>query len=236
MKFEDYKLNPNWQPDILESYRRIYNEIINDHEYDRHGLMIKAGDTVVDLGSSIGTFSNFAVENQAEKVISMEADPETFIYLQKNCNDPRITCVNGFVCGNEKTARIISQGNMIHDLCFPGASMLLQNKQHDFFYDLPRIFQQFDLQKIDFLKMDVEGMEHNFFIDAPEQLLKKVKQISVEFHIHSTLTNDMRDFSNMLWIMSKLSNCGFCFKVGRIHKNSNLYMLYAINEKIGVIL
>ena len=235
--FSEFVLDSNWTNNDVTSYEQTHKQIWNDKEYTRHGVDIKAGDTVVDLGASIGTFSIFAACKGATNIICMEANTNTFEYLQKNIEkaltqdylkNVNFQTIQGFVYGKERSARTIAN----YDLSFPGASHLISNKKDDYFYNMKDIFERFKLQKIDLLKLDVEGKEHDFFIEASEEYLTKINMICAEFHIHSILQNKMDDFANFLWIMSKLTHAGFKLKVDRIHKNTNLYMLYAINEKI----
>ena len=76
--FKDFKLNTNW---TLESF---YNEIWTDNEYSRFGVGVNPGDTVVDLGASIGLFSQYAIEQGARRVYAFETDPERCEYIKQN--------------------------------------------------------------------------------------------------------------------------------------------------------
>lgn len=55
-----------------------------------------------DIGANIGNWS-LANANHSEKIIAIEASPETFIKLTNNtCNHPKITCLNFAVCDSEE--------------------------------------------------------------------------------------------------------------------------------------
>ena len=69
MQFSDFQINQNWNDDIKLNYEKYYREIWEDKEYFRHGLEIKEGDVVLDLGASIGLFSLLALEKKAKKII-----------------------------------------------------------------------------------------------------------------------------------------------------------------------
>jgi FkbM family methyltransferase len=63
----------------------VYNEIFVDHCYLQHGIVIKAGDTVVDVGANIGMFSLFAAQQAADVTIhAFEPLPTAFACLQLN--------------------------------------------------------------------------------------------------------------------------------------------------------
>lgn len=242
--YEDFEKNPNMSKHDQDATQRLYDEIWKGGEYLIHDACICKGDTVVDMGSHIGIFSILAACHGAERVICIEPFDDNFFYLQKNCRKYNqkgknvLEPIQAFVYGNDKQPRIIqqtinhegTQRKMVHDLSFPGASIMLQQKGQNMFMNLQDVFERFQLQKIDFLKIDIEGKEHDLLIHAHENLLKRIKQMVVEFHIHSILENKMDDFANFLWIMNKLSHCGFSLKLDRPRPNTNLYTLFAKNE------
>lgn len=198
MKFEDFFIDPVWDEAIKEQYSRYYKEIWNDHEYDRHGLTIAPGDVVVDCGASIGIFSRYALFCGASKVISIEADLDVFEYLQRNCAKTNAHSVHGMV----RTEM--------------GANS----------YDLDRILNDFNLHIVDFMKVDIEGREYEFILEAPDNLLKRVRKWSIELHVWSIFSNHADELLKCMEIMEKLTRCGFKFSVEKIHKNTCLYMLY----------
>jgi tRNA G37 N-methylase Trm5 len=199
MKFEEFKMDPAWEEETKAQYSRYFTEIWENHEYDRHGLIISQGDIVVDCGASIGIFSRYALKCGASKIISFEADQNVFEYLSWNCSRGKIKPINGRIC-----------------------TEMGENS-----YDLSRIFDDFKLEKVDFIKVDVEGCEYELILEAPEDLLKKVRQWSIELHAWGMFRNHADEFIKIMAIMEKFTRCGFKLNVEKIHKNTCLYMLYA---------
>jgi len=199
MKFSDFKLNPEWGQLVADQYGRYYQEIWKDKEYDRFGLKIKKGDIVVDCGASIGVFSQYAASQGATKIIAIEADSDTYEYLKINTTK------------NKKIYPIY--GCVMTDL---GSQS----------YNLERILNDFNLEHIDFMKVDIEGREYEFILNTPDECIKKVKNWSIELHVWSLFANKADEYKKCFEIMEKFSLCGFKINVQMIHKNTCLYMLY----------
>ena len=68
-------MNPEWEDWMKNMFHSFYTEIWDDHEYDRFGIEIAEGDVVVDLGASIGLFSQYAVSKGASKVFAFDFKP-----------------------------------------------------------------------------------------------------------------------------------------------------------------
>ena len=63
----------------------VYKEIFVDRVYLRHGITIRDGDCVFDIGANIGMFSVFLQEKfKGVKVFAFEPSPEIFAVLKQN--------------------------------------------------------------------------------------------------------------------------------------------------------
>ena len=70
----------------------VYNEIFVDNVYLRHGIDIKKGDIVFDVGSNIGLFSLYLCEKAPDlKIYTFEPVKPIFEVLTKNLRD--LTCI-----------------------------------------------------------------------------------------------------------------------------------------------
>ncbi|MCP4760157.1 MAG: FkbM family methyltransferase, partial [archaeon] len=63
----------------------VYNEIYVENVYLSHGISIKEGDTILDIGANIGLFSKY-IANQAPnlKIFTFEPVPVIFNVLERN--------------------------------------------------------------------------------------------------------------------------------------------------------
>jgi len=86
----------------------VYKEIFEDRCYLRHGIQLRDGDTVVDIGANIGLFSLFVLDACPNaKIYSFEPSPIVYDLLKANCDAYGID-VRAFNCGvsdRAKTAR-----------------------------------------------------------------------------------------------------------------------------------
>jgi FkbM family methyltransferase len=63
----------------------IYREIFDDLVYARHGIEIRDGDTVLDIGANIGLFALFVSRSGARATLfCFEPAPATFAVLERN--------------------------------------------------------------------------------------------------------------------------------------------------------
>lgn len=198
----------------------IYHEIYNlrDYYWNRE-KKINEGDIVVDLGGNIGIFNRWAYQQGAEKVISFEPDRRYFELLKKN-SDPKSILFNSAV--NDK----IGEVQLFESSHLGGSNILFEdsnsNKYNVKSYTLDHLFDSNLIQKIDFLKIDVEGSEHLVFQGISDENLKKVKFIAMEYH-HCNFNYD-EALRNTL--MSRLINCGFTNNILWCGNNQALQLIY----------
>jgi FkbH-like protein/FkbM family methyltransferase len=65
----------------------LYNEIFEDQCYLRHGIRLRDGDTVVDIGANIGLFSLFVMSRcKNPKIYAFEPAPVVYDLLKANCD------------------------------------------------------------------------------------------------------------------------------------------------------
>jgi FkbM family methyltransferase len=161
----------------------MIDEIWAYRKYDYFGYRVAPGDIVVDIGANIGTFSVYASKAcGASRVLSFEPYPDNYRLLSKNAeqNELRnITCVNRAVSGNQgrRTLGIDPVDCGSHSLVMGSFSRTVDVEC----ITLGDIFDQFALEKIDYLKMDCEGSEYEILENAKSSL-DKIRRISMETH------------------------------------------------------
>lgn len=208
MKFSEFKLDPAWDEQTVEIYRKFHEEIWEKEEYFQHGLDIKEGDIVVDCGASIGIFSLLAASKGAKKVISFESDPLVYEYLIKNTKkNKKITAVNAFV--NHRDIKITSD-------------KIVKEK-----IDLDQILKNYKLKIIDFLKVDIEGFEFAFVLNEPEENILKVRQWAIETHSCGLFADKLQECYFTLAILDKLKKLGYKCILEKVHADTCCYMIYA---------
>jgi FkbM family methyltransferase len=198
----------------------IFHEIFNLRDYYlNREKKINEGDIVVDLGGNIGVFNRWAYNQGASRVISFEPDRRYFKLLSLNA-DPKSLIFNAAV-SNE-------MGELeLHESAHLGGSNLFgtqegAKKYKVKTYTLNYLFECGLIEKIDFLKVDIEGAEHLAFSGISDENLQKVKTIAMEYH-HSHFNYDekLRDT-----FITKMNNLGFNSYLVFMGNNDNLQMLY----------
>lgn len=173
--FEDNKdLTSYWGHDFI--YKEIYN--FEDSNlgciYEMWDCVLKKEDIVVDLGANVGFFSVRASE-KASKVIAIDGSPEAYSCLVENCKDiNNIQTLNSIVMSknSEYTGLWSKKGNPLR-------------------MDLDEVMDLFKIEKIDFLKCDIEGGEYDLFESISLETLSKIDRIAVETHDESRNENFM---------------------------------------------
>jgi len=208
MEFSDFKLNPSWDEQTVEMYKKFHKEIWEDQEYFRHGLNIKEGDVVVDCGASIGIFSLLAASKKAKKIISFEFDPSVYEYLVKNSKKiKKIVPVNALV--NNRDIKYLSDNTPKEQV------------------DLAKILKKYELKNIDFLKLDVEGFEFAFILNESDDNILKVKQWAIETHSCGFFADRLQECYFTLAILDRFKKLGYECVLEKLHIDTCCYTIYA---------
>lgn len=138
----------------------------------------------IDLGANIGIFTQVLAEH-SKHVYAFEPEPDNFKQLTENMksfkNVSLYNCAASNITGSE-TLRLSLINNGMHRLyesvnCVGGNRVPVKTIRVD---DL--IIEQEKVEKIDFIKMDVEGFEY-FVILGMTELIKRDKPVIIsEFH------------------------------------------------------
>jgi FkbM family methyltransferase len=200
--------------------RAIYHEIFNLYDYykDRNVKQIHEGDTVVDLGGNLGIFNRWAYTQGASKVISFEPDRRYFRLLSLNA-DPRSILFNAAV------SHEMGELNLYESDHLGGSNVFGYQDKEGYSvrtYTLDYLFESGLVDKIDFLKVDIEGAEHAAFTGISDENLGKVKTIAMEYH-HSHFNHDEQLRTDFI---QRLNRLGFNSYLLFLGGNGNLQMIY----------
>jgi FkbM family methyltransferase len=198
----------------------IFHEIFNLRDYYRNReKRIHEGDVVVDLGGNIGVFNRWAYSEGASKVISFEPDSRYFKLLSLNA-DPRSILFNA-AASNE-----IGELNLFESTHLGGSNLFGAQPESKSYkvrtYTLDYLFETGLVDKIDFLKIDIEGAEHHALAGISDDNLMKVKTISMEYH-HSHFNYDEELRQRMITRMLMLGFNSYLMFMG---SNNALQMIY----------
>lgn len=158
-------------PYFFDDYKRI-----DEGTYSYHNVVIKEGDVVVDAGAHIGMFSAFAAYMGAEKVYSFEPMRSNYKYLQRQALEyPQIIPVNKALDVESRDMYISIDGS--------SSSMYLENdapnKELISCYTLDEYAENNNLDRIDFIKADIEGAECNMLRGATRVLREYAPKLAI---------------------------------------------------------
>ena len=176
-----------------EALIEMVDEIFRVGVYTPSDLPIEPDDVVVDIGANIGVFAIYAARKTRNTVFAFEPSPINAEFLRKN------TEANGFHniavhnlavsdrCGTEKFALAkIGGGHLLSDRSAEGE---LDDYVEVSTTTLERIIRDNSLERIDFLKLDCEGVEGRILQSTSRDRLRRIRKIAMEFHDNVSLLN-----------------------------------------------
>jgi len=197
---------------------------------------VKKNDVVLDIGSNIGFFSAYALNKGASKVYSVEAVPQTFELLKNNLkNEKGITFINKAISDKCCSKKIkITNGSSVASLSYDDNDNFEGSTVNSVSYldidcvDINSLIKIYNIDKIDFLKIDCEGSELEIFKTISEDYLTNcIDRIYCEIHDFYP-REDYEKF-----IKTKLINCGFDVE-GDEDINKNLFVIKAKKRKYKI--
>ena len=176
-----------------------YNDIWEYKSYTNI-IDIQKSDIVIDIGANIGLFTVLAAQ-KAKIVFSFEPMKNNVEFLKKNVemNDLKnVNIYNIAIAGENERRHIHTTGSTTAYNLFTKSNEEVQNEILIECKKLRNFMDEIEIIQCDFLKMDCEGCEFEILLKMPENYLKRIKTICMEFHDHlSTYTHkDIIKFLN----------------------------------------
>jgi FkbM family methyltransferase len=164
---------------------------LNQDCYQFNKVNFQDGDVFLDIGGNLGLLAIYlAKKHPFLKIYSFEADPRNFEIYQKHIDlnglkdHKNLKVFNLAVSSNNKGIYVCSSYDSE-----PGGSYTSQTRGEIKIpsITLDAIFKQFNLSKIKFLKIDVEGAEYPIILAS--KLIKKhkvrIENVAMELHYTS---------------------------------------------------
>jgi FkbM family methyltransferase len=150
----------------------LVREELDGAVYNRPPVAVQAGDVVLDGGAHIGTFSKFALAHGARKVIAFEPDPANADCFQRNFESElrsgAVVVVRKALWNHSATLAlshgITSAGSRASDSVEAPTGDAIPATTID---ETVRVL---GLDRVDFIKLDVEGAERKAIEGAAETL------------------------------------------------------------------
>ena len=154
-------------------------ELTVQRDYESGQAAIRQGDTVVDCGAHVGLFTKFALRQGADRVVAIEPDPTNVACLESNLGreiaEGRVIVVKAGLW-NKKTRLTLYEsldGNSGKNT-FVGELPNANKIEGLPVLPLDDIVANLKLDRVDFIKMDIEGSER-FAIQGATATLRQFK-------------------------------------------------------------
>lgn len=172
----------------------IFNDDVFSLEgsYENEHVEIEKNDIILDLGANIGMFSCVAA-SKGKKVFAFEPTPQTVSDLKKNANlydnfyieEYAVSDTNGeceFFVNDMSTENVNSGANTMRKERMAGKENVQTIKVK--MISIDSFVEKNHLEKVDFIKADIEGAERYMLEGAKETLKKYAPKLSLcSYHL-----------------------------------------------------
>jgi FkbM family methyltransferase len=172
-----------------EADASVFYEIFENKEYSLLDEIIKKTKRpIIDIGAHTGMFSIYASSfNQKVPILAYEPSPDNFETLKKNYLRNKITNIfpKNLAVSSENGQKVLflKEDSHNHSLVFDEDT---NKEQKVFSTDLKSILLKmksvFDYEESDLLKLDAEGIEYDILKKTDANIIKKFKNIYLEYH------------------------------------------------------
>lgn len=161
-----------WEPKCYDGFEEtVKKEIFEDRIYELF-FEVKKGDVVFDIGASLGPFTYSILDKQPSHVFAFEPSYEEFKTLVLNTRHGNVTHINKGISNTVGEFDFVfdkSEGHKLYSTTFK------------------KVIEDYNIQKIDFLKTDCESGEYDIFtIENLFWIKNNVKKIAGEWHLGDT--------------------------------------------------
>ena len=172
-----------------EQLLSIFQEVWVDRCYAVPGYTIASGDTIVDIGANIGTFTLWAASHAPNlRIIAVEPSPDNLRYLRMNLSESKVSGVTVVpaCCGaanGEIALRSRGSGacNTIYSKDNYGSEFKLIAQCQ--MLTLDQIFADHAIESCNLLKLDCEGAEYEILQSASTDTLFRIQNVAMEYHV-----------------------------------------------------
>jgi FkbM family methyltransferase len=169
--------------------------------YDDEGFSPRAGEVILDCGANLGTFARYAFSRGVSRVIAVEPTPEALVCLRRNLEaeiqDGRaVVCESGL--WDEETVLTL---HVVPDNCVcnsfvevsaPAKSLPAQEGPQIQVTTIDKLLDDLGIERLDFIKIDVEGAEQRVLAGAKRTLAAKHPRMSIATEHGEVVANALR--------------------------------------------
>lgn len=159
----------------------VYFEVFERKDYESDLCFVRKNDVVLDVGANIGAFTAYAGLKGASKIYAFEPEEKNFECLKYNAPPWAKLFPMGIAPEAREYTFFVDENPGGHSF-IDGWSSRTGEKRKVQCMSIPSLFKQEKIEKIDFMKMDVEGGEMEIFEALPLEYFHKIGTIVFELH------------------------------------------------------
>lgn len=166
-------------------------EALVERQYNPPGFEIQPTDRIIDVGGNIGAFAVCAaVQAPRGRVVTLEPAAENFALLVRNLRLNRlrnVIPVPAAVLSDARPATLYlsPDGTGSHSI-FADLAAAPHAAPHAVqptdAVSLPELFERYELDVCQFLKLDCEGAEYEILYELPASYFPRIEKIALEYH------------------------------------------------------
>ncbi len=191
--------------------------------------IIQPGFTCIDLGANYGYYSILMSELSGDqgKTIAIEANPEIASYLSATCmlNGSRFNVVQKAVSNFNGEVTLT-----ITEKLYGGSTIINREPTPDTYQikvpavTLDHLAEQYKLSKIDFIKIDVEGVEP-LILEGMNKILEKNPQLQMIVEYSPCMYSDAKSYTEYLFSNFLVYEVGFDSNFHQLDKKDIMRLL-----------
>ena len=194
----------NYLPDDKYVGQRVAQEKYEPYLTKLMLSKISEGSVVLDIGANIGYYTVLFAEKTGKtgKVIAIEPDPINFEILQKNIKENNlrnVVAVQAAVGNENKKMKIYESKENYGDHRMWGNGLAVSV----FCRKLDDLLKELEYEKIDFIKMDVQGFEAEV-IEGGKNIIEKNKPIIFFEYWPWGIKNAGSDYKRMMLFLKNI--------------------------------
>jgi FkbM family methyltransferase len=167
----------------------MVEEIWSKQCYLPTGYQFRPGQSIIDIGANIGVFAVWAATlNPEGRVISVEPSPRMCRFLHANALRNKLnnlTILQAACAGKRGQIGMYSRGSEVMNTLYTrdnyGSTFSPPISVEAL--TLADIFERFEIDTCDLLKLDCEGAEYEILFQSEKETLRRIANITMEYHL-----------------------------------------------------
>lgn len=207
-EFKTFKKISVWKGNVSAPFflkRQLDFDVLRDaFARDQYEISDTTGETrtIFDFGSNVGaTVVKFCLSYPRAKIYAVEPDQNNYVCLVKNTEffKDRVVAINKAVSGTNGEKVAFYSGSQYHwsSSLFDRTKKYIDNSTSVETVSIDCLFQEYNIEKVDILKCDIEGAEEKAFKNCTK--LDRFHYIVGELHptlIESSTDDFLKIFRN----------------------------------------